>query len=387
MNRSVFTDEELDVRRAIRALVKREIAPHSQAFDRNEMFPRPQLELLGKHGYLGMIVDPQYGGAGTSYLAQTLVIEALAEADPATAVVYEVHNALVTEGVWRFGTPEQRQAWLPALCRGEKIGAFALTEAEAGSNAAALTARAYPVNGGYRITGRKMFITGGGEADWYLLFATVDPQQKADGITAFVVPKEMAGLSFGPPLAKMGIRAARTSEMILDDVFVPTFQRLGKEGEGYAMALYLLDGGRIGIAAQAVGIMAAALARSLAYARERRQFGEPIGRFEGVQWRLADMATDLYAARLMTYEAARHREEGPAQRPLFAMAKLFSSERAVRHAIDAIQIFGGYGYMAEYGVERLLRDAKITEIYEGTSEIMRWVIASFLLKDYNLDNI
>lgn len=387
MGLSILNDDENSIRDAARALIRREVAPHAAEDDRQEIYPRRNMELLGRHGYLGMIVDPDFGGAGASYLAQTLVVEALAESDPATAVVYEVHNSLHVEAIWRFGSGSQRRRWLPALCQGTAIGAFALSEADAGSNAAALRTRAERVPGGYRITGRKMFITGGGEADRYLVFATVDPDAKESGITAFMVGKDAPGISFGPAMEKMGIRAARTSEVVLDNVFIPEDDRVGQEGEGYSMALYLLDGGRIGIAAQGLGIMGAALSRSLQYARDRRQFGKPIGTFEGVQWRLANMATDLHAARLMTYEAARHREEGPAQRPLFAMAKLFSSEHAVRHAEDAIQIFGGYGYMTEFGVERLLRDAKITEIYEGTSEIMRWVIASQLLKDYDLDNI
>lgn len=387
MGLSLLNDEENAVRDAARTLIRNEIAPHSAEYDAAGRYPRENMACLGQHGYLGMIVDPDVGGAGTTYLAQTLVVEALAEVDPATAVVYEVHNSLHVEAVSRFGTVSQRERWLPALCQGEAIGAFALSEAEAGSNAAALATRAVKEAHGYRLTGRKMFITGGGEADRYLVFATVDPALGQRGITAFVVDKNAEGLSFGPPMSKMGIRAATTAEVVLDDVFVDEENRLGEEGEGYNMALYLLDGGRIGIAAQGLGIMATALSRSLQYAKERHQFGQPIGQFEGVQWRLANMATDLHAARLMTYEAARHREEGPAQRPLFAMAKLFSSEHAVRHAEDAIQIFGGYGYMTEFGVERLLRDAKITEIYEGTSEIMRWVIASHLLKDYDLDNI
>ncbi|PSR24085.1 MAG: acyl-CoA dehydrogenase [Sulfobacillus acidophilus] len=387
MGLSLLSAEENAIRDAVRTLVQREVAPHSADLDQKAIFPRDNLTILGQHGYLGMIVDSEFGGAGTSYLAQTLVVEALAEVDPATAVVYEVHNSLHTEAVWRFGTREQRQRWLPSLCDGSAIGAFALSEADAGSNAAAIATRARAAGSGYRLTGRKMFITGGGEADRYLVFATLDPALKTHGITAFVVDKNSPGLSFGPAMNKMGIRAARTSEVILEDVHVSAQDRLGAEGEGYELALYLLDGGRIGIAAQGVGIIAAALARSLRYARERHQFGRSIGRFEGVQWKLANMATDLHAARLMTYEAARHRDEGPTQRPLFAMAKLFASEHAVLHAAAAIQIFGGYGYMTEYGVERLLRDAKITEIYEGTSEIMRWVIASQLLKEYDLDNI
>ncbi|AUW93451.1 MAG: acyl-CoA dehydrogenase [Sulfobacillus thermosulfidooxidans] len=384
---SILNEEENAIRDAILALVKDTIAPKSQAFDRSAVFPRENMEMLGRQGYLGMIVDPKWGGAGASYLAQTLVVEAIAAADPATAVIYEVHNSLHIEGIWRFGTDEQRARFLPALCQGDAIGAFAITEAESGSNAAAMRTRAVKSGSEYRLNGRKVFITSAGEADWYIVFATVDPTLGEKGITAFLVPKDAPGLHFGPPEDKLGIRASRTSEVILDDVRVPEENRLGQEGQGYSMALFLLDGGRIGIAAQSVGIMSTALERSLAYAREREQFGRPIGQFEGVQWRLADMATDLHAARLMTYEAAHRREEGPAQRPLFAMAKLFASEKAVQHAADAIQIFGGYGYMREYGVERLLRDAKVTEIYEGTSEIMRLVIASRLLKEYDLGNI
>lgn len=387
MSLSFLTDDENAIRDAARSLIGREIAPHSTEYDQHGIFPRGNMEVLGEHGYLGMIVAPELGGSGASYLAQTLVVECLAEVDPATAVIFEVHNSLHIEALWRFGSSDQKDRWLPNLCRGRTIGAFALSESEAGSNAAALATRAVVVDGGYRLTGRKMFITGGGQADQYLVFATVNPDAGSKGITAFVVQKDAIGISFGPAMNKMGIRAATTAEVILDDVFVPESDRLGQEGQGYLMALYLLDGGRIGIAAQGLGIMAQALSRSLQYARERRQFGRTIGEFEGVQWRLANMATDLHAARLMTYEAARHREDGPAGRPLFAMAKLFSSEHAVRHAEDAIQIFGGYGYMTEFGVERLLRDAKVTEIYEGTSEIMRLVIASQLLKDYDLDNI
>ncbi|OLZ10733.1 acyl-CoA dehydrogenase family protein [Sulfobacillus thermosulfidooxidans] len=384
---SILNEEENAIRDAIFELVQGTIAKRSQEFDQKAIFPRENMELLGRQGYLGMIVDPKWGGAGASYLAQTLVVEAIAAADPATAVIYEVHNSLHIEGIWRFGTEEQKSRYLPGLCQGESIGAFAITEAESGSNAASMQTRAVGLADGYHLTGRKMFITSGGEADRYIVFATLDPARKEKGITAFIVPKTAKGLRFGPPEDKLGIRASRTSEMILDDVVVPVEDRLGEEGQGYYIALYLLDGGRIGIAAQSVGIMTTALERSLAYARQRKQFGQAIGQFEGIQWRLADMATDLHAARLMTYEAARRREEGPAQRPLFAMAKLFASEKAVQHAADAIQIFGGYGYMREYGVERLLRDAKVTEIYEGTSEIMRLVIASRLLKEYDLGNI
>ncbi len=387
MGLSLLTEDENAIRDAIHTLVQNTIATTSAEYDRTQAFPRKNLELLGAQGYLGMVVDSQWGGAGASYLAQTLVVEAIAAADPATAVIYEVHNSLHIEGIWRYGTDAQKARYLPGLCQGTAIGAFAITESHAGSNAAALRTRARLVDDHYVLDGQKIFITSAGEADTYIVFATVNPELGAKGITAFIVEQDAPGLSFGLPEDKMGIRASRTSELILDGVRVPMDQRLGMEGQGYDIALFLLDGGRIGIAAQSVGIMATALERSLGYAREREQFGSTIGHYQGVQWRLADMATDLHAARMMTYEAARRREEGPAQRPLFAMAKLFASEKAVLHAADAIQIFGGYGYMREYGVERLLRDAKVTEIYEGTSEMMRMVIASRLLKNYDLDNI
>jgi butyryl-CoA dehydrogenase len=368
------------VRDAVLELVTRVIAPRSAEYDRTGHYPRENMELLGEHGYLGMTVDPAYGGAGLSYLEQTLVVEALSFACPATAVVYEVHNSLHVEAVSRYGTDEQKRRWLPDLVAGRRIGAFALTEAEAGSNAAALTTVARPVDGGYRLTGRKLFITGAGHADAYLVFARLPGTERRGGITGFVVDRGVDGLRFGPPLAKMGLHASVTGEVIMDEVWVPEDHRLGAEGEGYDMALTLLEGGRIGIAAQACGLMMAALTKARQYAEQRRQFGQPIGHFEAVQFKLADMATDLHAARLMTYEAARHRDD-PAHARLYAsMAKVFASEAAVRHALNAIQIHGGYGYVQEYGVERLLRDAKVTEIYEGTSDIMRLVIGSQLLR-------
>jgi alkylation response protein AidB-like acyl-CoA dehydrogenase len=374
-----WSPDERAIRDAITDLVKSTIAPRSSEYDRAGRFPRENLELLGAQGYLGMTVPPEYGGAGASYLAQTLVVEALAYGCPATAVIYEVHNSLHVEAVLRYGSDAQRRAWLPRLLSGEWIGAFALTEPHAGSNAAALATTGEPVAGGYRLRGEKVFITSAGEADRYIVWGRLPHTTGRAGITAWVVDRDSPGLSFGPPEAKMGLHASRTSSMRLDGVFVPTEQRLGSEGAGYGMAMALLDGGRIGIAAQACGIMAAALERSLDYARTREQFGHPIADFEVVQAKLADMALHLRAARLLTYDAARHRD-APDIRLRAAMAKLFSSEQAVRHTLDAIQIHGGYGYMQEFGVERLMRDAKVTEIYEGTSEILRLVVASQILK-------
>ncbi len=376
----LLDDETQVIRDAILQLVNATIAPRSAEYDRAARFPRENLELLGAQGYLGMTVAPEYGGAGLGYLEQTVVVEALAYGCPATAVIYEVHNSLHVEGVWRFGTEDQKRQWLPGLLAGRRIGAFALTEAEAGSNAAALSAVARPVAGGYQLTGRKLFITGAGQADAYLVFARLPGTQDRAGITGFVVDRDAAGLSFGPPLEKMGLHASATGEVILDDVFVPANQRLGEEGHGYEMALWLLEGGRIGIAAQACGLLMAALAKARTYAGQRQQFGQTIGSFEAVQFKLADMATDLHAARLMTYEAARHRHDPLHARLYASMAKVFASEAAVRHALNAIQIHGGYGYIREYGVERILRDAKVTEIYEGTSDIMRLVIGGQILR-------
>ncbi|MDA8200485.1 MAG: acyl-CoA dehydrogenase family protein [Thermaerobacter sp.] len=375
-----FTEDEQAIADAVRQLVAAAITPSSDQNDRDQVYPRANLLALGQHGYLGMTVPPADGGGGTSYLAQTLVVEAVAYGDPATAVVYEVHNSLHLEAIHRYGTAAQKAEWLPPLIAGQQIGAFALTEPDAGSNAAALATVAEPVEGGYRLRGGKVFITGAGEADRYLVFARLPGTLGRDGITAFLVDKGAPGLSFGRAEEKMGLHAAKTGAVLLDQVMVPTSHRLGAEGAGYDMALRLLEGGRIGIAAQALGMLGRALDLSLTYARTRKQFGQAIGRFEAVQFKLADMATDLHAGRLLAYDAARVREDTQQGRMAAAMAKLFCSEAAVRHCLAAVQVHGGYGYMREYQVERLLRDAKVTEIYEGTSEIMRLVIGSQLLR-------
>lgn len=375
-----FTEDEQAIADAVRQLVAAAITPSSDQNDRDQVYPRANLLALGQHGYLGMTVPTADGGGGSSYLAQTLVVEAVAYGDPATAVVYEVHNSLHLEAIHRYGTVAQKAEWLAPLIAGQQIGAFALTEPDAGSNAAALATVAEPVEGGYRLRGGKVFITGAGEADRYLVFARLPGTSGRDGITAFLVDKGAPGLTFGRAEEKMGLHAAKTGALLLDQVMVPTSHRLGAEGAGYDMALRLLEGGRIGIAAQALGMLGRALDLSLTYARTRKQFGQAIGRFEAVQFKLADMATDLHAGRLLAYDAARVREDAQRGRMAAAMAKLFCSEAAVRHCLAAIQVHGGYGYMREYQVERLLREAKVTEIYEGTSEIMRLVIGSQLLR-------
>jgi alkylation response protein AidB-like acyl-CoA dehydrogenase len=374
-----LTDEERAIRAAILDFVEREIRPGSAERERTGQFPREQFRELGRQGYLGMAVPERLGGAGASYLAQTLVVEAIAYGCPALAVVYEVHNSLHLEAVWRYGTSAQHAAWLPPLIAGDWLGAFALTEPEAGSNAAAITTTGERVADGYRLTGQKVFITSAGVAERYLVFGRLPGTAGREGVTAWVVPADAPGLSWGPAEEKMGLHQSRTASLRLDGVVVPEDHRLGAEGDGYGMAMALLDGGRIGIAAQACGMLAAALARSLDYAKTRRQFGQTIDRFELVRAKLADMATDLRAARFLTYDAARVRDL-PAVRVRAAMAKLFASEKAVRHALAAVQIHGGYGYMREYGVERLVRDAKVTEIYEGTSEILRLLLGAQIVE-------
>ncbi|MBX5467591.1 MAG: acyl-CoA dehydrogenase family protein [Firmicutes bacterium] len=375
--------EEQAARRTIRWLVAESSAVQSASFANDAAALRRQLEWWGEKGYHGLVVPPEWGGRGRTFLLQTLVVEALAERDAALALLYEVHNALHLEAVWRYGSDAQRAAWLPDLIAGRRLGGFALTEEEAGSDAEAIACRAVPEAGGWRLFGHKRFVTGGGLYDQYLVFARVP----GAGPTAFVVERDQAGVTFGPPHATLGLESVPVADLQLDGVLVADTARLGAEGAGYAMALDLLDGGRVGVAAQAVGILAAALRQSLAFARQRRQFGRPIAGFQGVQWKLAEMARDLAAARLLTYEAARRRPLGESERPLFAMAKWFASERAVYHAAQAVQIHGGRGYLREMGVERLYRDSKATEIYEGTSEILRLVIASRLINGYNWDSI
>ncbi|MEW6107424.1 MAG: acyl-CoA dehydrogenase family protein, partial [Bacillota bacterium] len=314
-------------------------------------------------------------------LSHTLCVEEVSRACAATGVIMEIHNSLTCDGIYRFGTDEQKARYLPALARGEKIGAFALTEPGAGSDSSGIRTVAARDGNDFVINGTKHFITGAGQAHVYLLFAMTDPSKGTKGISAFIVEKGMPGLSFGPPEDKMGIRASHTGELIFSDCRVPAENLVGSEGEGYKIALTLLDGGRIGIGAQAVGIARAAFDAALRYSQERVQFGQAISGFQAIQWMLADMATEIEAARLLVYRAAYLRGKGVRCTKEVAMAKLFASEVAMRTTIKAVQIHGGYGYMREYNVERYMRDAKITEIYEGTSEIMRLLIASALLRE------
>ncbi|MDI3297728.1 MAG: acyl-CoA dehydrogenase family protein [Bacillota bacterium] len=377
-------DFELDeaaraLRQAARELAERELAPRAAALDEEERFPWENVEALGEAGFLGMMVPPEYGGAGASALEHALVVEEVARVDASAAVLVEVHNALACGILQRFGDPELKREWLPRMVGRGLLGAYALTEPQAGSDAAAIRTRAVRHGDGYRLEGMKTFITGAGYADLYVVFAVTDPGAGRHGISAFLVPKGSDGLRFGRPMKKMGVRAALTAELYLDGVEVPARWRIGGEGEGYRMALACLDGGRVGIAAQALGIAEAALEAARTHALGREQFGQPVAAFQGIQWKLAELATAVEAARLLTYRAAWLVDRPGRHSAAIAQAKLFASRVAVRAALEAIQIHGGYGYVRETGVERLLRDAKITEIYEGTSEIQRLVIARELL--------
>ncbi|MDA8345209.1 MAG: acyl-CoA dehydrogenase family protein [Thermaerobacter sp.] len=377
-----LTEEEQAIQAAARELARKEFAPHAAEYDRTHQFPRRNFDLLAQGGYLGMTLPARYGGGEAGYLSYTLCVEAFSQACATTGVIFEVHNSLHSEAVFNHGTEEQRERFLPPLCRGERLGAYALTEPNAGSDAAAIAATASRVDGGWRLNGRKVFITNGGEADEYLVYASSDSSRGSRGITCFIVPKEAPGISFGPPLEKLGIRASATTDVILEDVFVPDDRVLGTVHEGYKIALRTLHSGRIGIAAQAVGILQASLDNAARYTLQRETFGKKIADHQMIQWHLAEMATELEAARLLLYRAAWMHGEGIRATKEISMAKLFASRVAVEGTLRGVQILGGYGYMSEYPQERLMRDAKITEIYEGTSEIQRLVVARALLEGY-----
>lgn len=368
-------DDLLTLQRAVRDFAQREIAPVAAELDREPRFPRATLRKMGEMGLLGILTPEEHGGLGLGYLAYAVLLEEIAAADASHATIASVTNGMPQSLILAHGTVAQRERWLPRLATGEAIGAFCLTEPHAGSDAAALRTRARRVEGGYRLDGSKAWITSGGEADLYLVLAKTDPEAGARGITAFVLERDTPGMSFGPPERKLGQHAAITTGVRFDAAFVPEDQRLGEEGQGFVMAMSALDGGRVGIAAQALGIARAAFAAAARHAEEREAFGRPIREFQAIGFKLADMATRLEAARLLTQRAAWLLDRGVRATKEVSMAKLAASEAAVFVCDAAIQVFGGYGYSADYPVERYLRDARVTTLYEGTSEIQRVVIS------------
>jgi butyryl-CoA dehydrogenase len=375
-----FTEEQDTMRRMVRDFAQKEVAPIAAEIDEKGEVPFDNIKKMGQLGLLGLTVSEEYDGGGADTISYVIAIEELARVCASTAIFVAVQNSLVCAGIEKFGTEVQKEKYLRPLARGEKIGAFALTEPGAGCDVSLLQTTAVRDGDVYVINGSKRFITNGGFADIVILFAQTDKAQRHRGISAFIVERGLEGFAVGKEENKMGIRGSNTSELIFDDLRVPAANRLSEEGQGFKIAMTLLDGGRIGVAAQAVGIARGSYESALKYSKERIQFGKPICEFQAIHWMLADMATRIEAARLLTYNAALKKESGERFSKEAAMAKLFASETAVWVTNRAVQIHGGNGYMKECSVERNYRDAKITEIYEGTSEVQRMVIARSILK-------
>jgi alkylation response protein AidB-like acyl-CoA dehydrogenase len=375
----ILTEEQRLVSDTAGAFAREVLAPHAAERDRAAEFPTDAVRQMGDLGMLGMLVPPQWDGAGADHVSYALAIEEIAAGDGACSTIMSVQN-LVCTALARYGTDEQRRRYLAPLARGELLGAFALTEPQAGSEASNLRTRARAAGNGYVLDGTKQFITSGSQADVVLTFAVTDPQAGSKGITAFLVPTEAAGYHVARVEKKLGQRASDTVQIVFESLALDGDQRLGAEGEGYRIALSNLEGGRIGIGAQSVGMARAAYEAARAYARERTAFGRPIAEHQAVTFRLADMATEIEAARALVLNAACLRDAGEPCLKEASMAKLFASEMAERVCSAAIQIHGGYGYLEDFPVERIYRDVRVTQIYEGTSDVQRMVIGRELLR-------
>jgi butyryl-CoA dehydrogenase len=376
-----LTDEQRMIQDVARDFAEKELRPIAGAIDREARFPRETVRRMGELGLMGICVPEAWEGSGGDAVSCTVAVEEVSRGCASHGVIMSVNNSLYCAPVCERGTDEQKRRFLAPFASGAKLGCFSLTEPEAGSDATNQHTRAERAGAAYVLNGRKIFVTNGREAHAALVFAQTDPDRAHHGISAFLVQKGTPGFTVVKTEEKLGIRASDTAEFLFENCRVPVEDRLGDEGEGFKIALGALDGGRIGIAAQAVGIAVAAYDASLAYARERKSFGVPIGQHQMVQWMLADMATAIEAARLLTRRAAFLKDRGLPFGPEASMAKLFASEMAMRVTTDAIQVHGGYGFITEYPVERHFRDAKITQLYEGTSQIQKLVIARHLLGD------
>ncbi|MGP4081626.1 acyl-CoA dehydrogenase [Pseudalkalibacillus sp. R45] len=374
-----FTEEQEMMRKMVRDFAEAEIRPILEDMDEKDKFPRAVIDKMGELGLMGIPVPEEYGGAGMDFTSYIIAINELSRVSATVGVILSVHTSVGTNPIYYFGTEEQKKKYVPKLASGQYLGAFGLTEPSAGSDAGGLKTRAVRDGDHYILNGSKVFITNAGEADVYIVFASTDPGEGSRGITAFIVEKDTPGFVVGKKEKKMGLNGSNTSQLIFEDCRVPAENRLGEEGMGFKIAMANLDIGRIGIAAQAMGIAEAALEYSTAYAKERQQFGKPIGLQQGVGFKLADMATQVEGAKLLTYKAANLKSLGKPCGKDASMAKLFASTIATKAAIEAVQVHGGYGYTKEYPVERLFRDAKVCEIYEGTSEIQRLVISKHLM--------
>ena len=377
-----LTDEQKLLQQTVRDFAQLEVKPLARHLDESGEFPRESFRKAAELGLTGVALPEQYGGAGFDHISYSIVIEEISRVCASTGVILSVQNSLYCDPIYRVGTDEQKKRLLEPFARGEKIGCYALTEPQAGSNAAALATKAVRKGDTYVVNGTKAWITNGGAADAAIVYVNTDPSKGEKGITALVVEKGTPGFKVGKEEKKLGINATACTELSFTDCEVPASNRIGNEGEGYKVALSTLDGGRIGIAAQATGIAQGAFEEALQYSQQRMAFGAPISNFQAIQFMLADMSTEIEAARLLTRRAAWKQDTGARFSMEAAMAKLFASEMATRVTHKAIQVHGGYGYSREYQVERMYRDARITEIYEGTSEIQRLVIAAWTLKMY-----
>ena len=375
-----FTPQQEMMQTLFREVANGEVKENAADVDEQERFPKESVEVMRQAKMLGIPYSREYGGAGADYLSYVLAVEELAKTCATTSVVLSAHTSLCTWPISAFGSEEIKNKYLPDLCSGKKLGAFGLTEPNAGTDAAGQQTTAVLEGDHYVLNGTKIFITNAGEADIYVIFAMTDKTKGTHGISAFVVEKGWEGFTFGLHEKKLGIRGSATRELIFNNVKVPKENLLGKEGKGFSIAMQTLDGGRIGIAAQAVGIAQGALDEAVPYVKQRKQFGRPIAKFQNTQFQLADMQTKVDAARLLVYRAAMAKEEGKPYTVLAAEAKLFASETAMEVTTKAIQLLGGYGYTRDLPVERMFRDAKITEIYEGTSEVQRMVISGSMLR-------
>jgi alkylation response protein AidB-like acyl-CoA dehydrogenase len=378
VERHLPTEEARELLALVREIARDELAPHVDAAERDKRFPRDTIRLLGASGLLGLPYPEEYGGGGQPFEVYLQVLEELASTWATVALAVSVHT-LSCYPLATAGTDEQRERWLPDLLGGDLLGAYCLSEPHSGSDAAALSTRATPEPGGYRLSGTKAWITHGGVADTYTVFARTSDDGPR-GISCFLVPADAAGLTAAPPERKMGFRASPTAQVVLDDVAVSAARRMGGEGEGFALAMSALDSGRLGIAAVSVGVAQAALDVAVGYARERRQFGRTIGEFQGVQFLLADAATRVAAARALYLDAARRRDRGEPFGTHAAMAKLFASDAAMAVTTDAVQVLGGAGYVEDFPAERYLREAKVLQIVEGTNQIQRLVVGRSLLR-------
>jgi alkylation response protein AidB-like acyl-CoA dehydrogenase len=376
-----LTDEQLMIQSMVRDFARKVVAPEAARRDHDKQFPGEILKQMGELGLMGMMIPPELGGSGADTVSYVLALSEIASACASTAVVMSVQNSIVCESLYRMGSDRQHQQFLKPLAQGEAIGAFALTEPDAGSDPVSQKTKAVRDGDTYILTGTKRFITTGKNADVVIVTAVTDPAKRHKGITAFIVPRGTPGFTVGSLEDKMGLCASDTTDLIFDECPLPADQRLGDEGQGFELAMKGLDGGRIGIAAQSIGVARAALDAAVSHAREREQFGVKISKFQGLRWMIADMATELEAARQLTLSAAAMKDRNEPHTQQASMAKLFASEMVNRVTAQALQIHGGYGYTKEYPVERYYRDARVFTIYEGTSEIQRVVISNNIFKD------